>query len=146
MRTLRVRGFQILLREPPGSFSVPISWSKLAYGALLSNPPSVMFLPCGLNSFSPSLASRASASRAGSKVVALLVSRLLVVVDLLGWDVASALGLFRPNSPLVSESAAREPEVTVPTASGISSLARVSFVTLERYVSELSLFRTKWEL
>lgn len=95
----------------------------------------------------PSLASRASASGAGSKVVVLLVSRLLVVVDLLGWDVVLALGLFRPNSRLlVSDSAARESEVTVPAASGISSLARGSFVTLERYVSELSLFGTKWEL
>ena len=55
--------------------------------------------------------------------MALLVSRLLVVMGLLGWDVAPALGLFRPNSPLlVSDSAARESEVTVPTASGISSL------------------------
>jgi hypothetical protein len=67
----------------------------------------------------PSLASRVSASGAGSKVVALLVSRLLVVMGLLGWDVAPALGLFRPNSPLlVSDSAARESEVTVPRLRG----------------------------
>lgn len=67
------------------------------------------------------------------------MSQLLVVVDLLGWDVAPALGLFRPNSPLLaSDSVARESEVTVPTASGLPSLAHGPFVTSERYISELS--------
>jgi len=69
-------------------------------------------------SLQPSCASRACASTAGSSLVALEVSSLLVFVERDGCLDTAALGLPAPNSPsCFRDSAARESEVTVPTPS-----------------------------
>jgi hypothetical protein len=54
---------------------------------------------------------------AGSSLVALEVSVLLVVEDAEGCFEAAALGLPAPKEPDWSDSAARESDVTVPTPS-----------------------------
>lgn len=70
------------------------------------------------SSFQPSCASRACASTAGSRRVALDVSVLLVLVDADGCFDAAAFGFPLPNEPSPwSDSAARESEVTMPTPS-----------------------------
>lgn len=70
------------------------------------------------SSLHPSFASRVCASTAGSSLVALLVSVVLVVVDAEGCFEAAALGLSAPKSPpCLRDSAASESEVMVPAPS-----------------------------
>jgi len=74
-------------------------------------------------------ASRASLLTAGSSLVALDVSVVFVVVDAEGCLEAAALGLPAPKEPDWRDSAARESDVTTPTASGIALSAAGSLVT-----------------